>query len=123
MRFSASTALPAVRPVNHVVDDGGIVIRSHEGAAIVSAASGVSDVVVAYQADTIDPADHLGWSVVVTGLARLVTDQAEIARYQASLRPWVVGQMDRVIRIHPQMVTGFRLIDGGETESAWAERG
>ena len=115
-------ALPTIRPVNHIVDDGAIIIRSHEGAAIVSAASGVTDVVVAYEADAIDPADHLGWSVVVTGLARLVTEPAEIARYQASMRPWVVGQMDYVIRIHPQMVTGFRLIDGHAPDPAWAGR-
>ena len=35
-------AMPAIRPVNHIVDEAGrIVIRSHEGASIVTAADGI----------------------------------------------------------------------------------
>lgn len=102
-------ALPVVRPVNHIIDDGAIVIRSHEGAAIVSVTRQDEGVVVAYQADAIDPAEGRGWSVVATGLAHLVTDRGEVHRYQKLLRPWVAGQMDYVIRIRPDMITGFRL--------------
>jgi nitroimidazol reductase NimA-like FMN-containing flavoprotein (pyridoxamine 5'-phosphate oxidase superfamily) len=105
-----SKALPVIRPVTHVVDGGAIVVRSHEGAAIVSAARAAEGVVVAYEADAIDLAEHLGWSVVVTGLARVVSDPAEITRYQRLLRPWAGGQRDYVLRIHPEMVTGFRLV-------------
>lgn len=50
-------ALPTVRPVNHVLDNGDIVIRTHEGAAL-TARAGQADgqgVVVAYEADSIDP--------------------------------------------------------------------
>jgi hypothetical protein len=116
MSTEASAASP-VMPVNHVVDDGAITIRSHEGAAIVAAASAVDGVVIAYEADTIDPDDHLGWSVIVTGLARLITDPAEIARFQAVIRPWAAGQMDFVIRIIPQIVTGFRLTSAEGTNA------
>jgi hypothetical protein len=65
--------------------------------------------VVAYEADTIDPDSHVGWSVVVTGVARLVREPELVARYQRMLRPWVAGEMDYVIRISPEMVSGFRL--------------
>ncbi|MEV0974820.1 pyridoxamine 5'-phosphate oxidase family protein [Microtetraspora glauca] len=102
-------ALPAIRPVNHILDGGDIIIRTHLGAAITSAADG-DGTVVAYEADAIDPDDHLGWSVIVLGTARLVRDEAEVARYSAMLRPWVFGNMDHVIRIHPEVVTGFRLM-------------
>ncbi len=44
-------------------------------------------VVVAYEADVIDPETHLAWSVVVTGYARPVTDPEELSRYRALLRP------------------------------------
>jgi hypothetical protein len=102
-------ALPAVRPVNHLVDESGVIIRSSAGSAIVTVAGRSEGAVVAYEADEIDPRSRLGWSVVVTGVARLVSDQIEVARYEQMLRPWVEGDMDRMIRITPEFVTGFRL--------------
>nr|WP_042379874.1 pyridoxamine 5'-phosphate oxidase family protein [Streptacidiphilus melanogenes] len=104
-------ALPAIRPVNHIVHQGDIIIRSHDGADLVNAAnaSGSVGVVVAYEADEIDPTSRTGWSVVVTGYATLVTDPEELADYATLLRPWTDHTMDRTIRIHPEIVTGFRL--------------
>ncbi|MFE2422961.1 pyridoxamine 5'-phosphate oxidase family protein [Streptomyces hokutonensis] len=109
-------ALPTIRPVNHMVDDGVIVIATHEGAAMTSRAlqADGSGVVVAYEADDIDPDTHLGWSVVVTGYAHLVTDTGELARYQKMLRPWVGQSTDYVVRIHPDLVTGLLLVSGDQ---------
>jgi hypothetical protein len=101
-------ALPAIRPVNHIVVDDMIIIRTHMGAAIVSAVDGTGTV-VAYEADIIDPDDHLGWSVIVVGKASKLTDPGQIARYQLALQPWVSGPMDDVIMITTDMVDGFRL--------------
>lgn len=101
-------ALPAIRPVNHVVDDGHVIIRSHTEAAILSVAE--RGVVVAYEADMIDPDLQLGWSVVVTGVAQLVRDPASVTRYRQRLRPWVGRSMDQVIAISADIVTGFALI-------------
>ncbi|MFJ9908825.1 pyridoxamine 5'-phosphate oxidase family protein [Streptomyces sp. NPDC101152] len=105
-------ALPAIRPVNHILDNGDIVVRTHEGAALAAHArqDGVGGVVVAYQADDIDPGTHLGWSVVVTGYCHLVTDPETVARYQAKLLPWSDQQMDQAVRIRPDLVTGIRLV-------------
>ncbi|MFB9476670.1 pyridoxamine 5'-phosphate oxidase family protein [Nonomuraea salmonea] len=102
-------ALPAIRPVNHVVADGQIIIRSSTG-TILSAALAARQAVVAYEADELDPEERLGWSVVVTGVARLVEDAEEKACFQAVLQPWVAGRMDQVIRIRPEIVTGFELV-------------
>ncbi|MFF9624635.1 pyridoxamine 5'-phosphate oxidase family protein [Streptomyces griseosporeus] len=104
-------ALPTIRPVNHVLDGGDIVIRTHESGALTTRTrqAGGPGVVVAYEADDIDPDTHLGWSVVVTGYARLVTDPAELARYQRLLRPWVDRAMDHAVRIRPDLITGIRL--------------
>ncbi|MFF4568247.1 pyridoxamine 5'-phosphate oxidase family protein [Streptomyces sp. NPDC001410] len=104
-------ALPTVRPVNHVLDDGCIVIRTHETAALTSHAQEAdgSGVVVAYEADVIDPDTHLGWSVVVTGYAHLVTDPDELVRYQGLLVPWMQQTMDHAVRIRPELITGIRL--------------
>ncbi|OLZ65294.1 pyridoxamine 5'-phosphate oxidase [Streptomyces sp. IMTB 2501] len=106
-------ALPTVRPVAHVMDGGDIVIRTREGAALASPAQegDGTGVVVAYEADAIDPDTHLGWSVVVTGYARLVTDPHELARVRSLLRPWAPQQgLDQAVRIHPELVTGVMLI-------------
>lgn len=65
--------------------------------------------VVAYEADAIDPVTHLGWSVVVTGYACPVTDADEAARVASLLRPWVGRPMTRALRIRPDLVAGFRL--------------
>jgi hypothetical protein len=106
-------ALPTIRPVNHVLDRGEIVIRTHAGAALTRQAgrSGNGGVVVAYEAEAIDPRTHLGWSVIVTGYARLVTDPGDLARYQALLEPWVDQTMDYAVRIRPDLVTGLRLTE------------
>ncbi len=101
-------ALPAIRPVNHIVDNGDIIIRSSLGSGITSAAG--DGMVVAYEADQFDADSRTGWSVVVTGLARLVDDADDLARYEQLLEPWVDGRMDCVIRIPADLVTGYRLV-------------
>lgn len=102
-------ALPAVRPVNHIVVDGQVIIRSNLG-TILSAEVAPAGAVVAFEADELDAAERLGWSVIITGMARLVTDPREIERFKARLSPWVAGTMDQVIRIRPEIVTGFELV-------------
>ncbi|MCX3058402.1 pyridoxamine 5'-phosphate oxidase family protein [Streptomyces beihaiensis] len=104
-------ALPAIRPVNHIVDGGDIVLRTHEGAALAAQISQVDadGVVVAYEADDIDPATGLGWSVVATGFCRMVTDADQVARYEARIHPWTDQRLDSVVRITPDLITGVRL--------------
>ncbi|MEV6325268.1 pyridoxamine 5'-phosphate oxidase family protein [Nocardia sp. NPDC051787] len=105
-------ALPAIRPVNHLVEDGGVIIvRTQLISRLSSAVRGNSPVVVAYEADDIDPVRRVGWSVVVTGLAHTITDADRIARYEQLLHPWVDKVMDTVIAIEPTIVTGIRLVD------------
>lgn len=103
-------AMPAIRPVNHLVDDRKIIVRSHLGAAIVSRATAADGSVVCYEVDDLDPIRHTGWSVIVTGMARLVTDPAAVARYEERLEPWIAGQMQHVISIEPEFVSGIRLV-------------
>lgn len=104
-------ALPAIRPVNHLVDGNHIIIRTGAEAAITaSLKSEPGSVVVAYQADMIDYAEHLGWSVTVVGLAHQMIDPDENASYLRGLRQWVTGEKDQVIAIHAELITGFRLV-------------
>ncbi|GGM68093.1 pyridoxamine 5'-phosphate oxidase family protein [Dactylosporangium sucinum] len=103
-------ALPAIRPVNHLLDDGTIVIRTNLGAALGSTATANGPVVVAYEADTIDVGAHAGWTVVVTGTARLILDEERVARYERLLQPWVDDTMNCVVGIDCDLVTGYELV-------------
>nr|WP_198428167.1 pyridoxamine 5'-phosphate oxidase family protein [Nocardia bovistercoris] len=104
-------ALPAIRPVNHLVEpDGRIIVRTRLATRFGGAVRANAGVVVAYEADEIDPVRRLGWSVVVTGVARQVTDPVLVARFEQLLRPWVGQVMDTVIAIEPTIVTGIRLL-------------
>jgi nitroimidazol reductase NimA-like FMN-containing flavoprotein (pyridoxamine 5'-phosphate oxidase superfamily) len=106
-------AMPAIRPVNHIVDEAGrIVIRSHEGAAIVTAADAKRGTVVSYEADQIDTDARAGWTVIVTGLAWIVDEPGQAAAYRRHLHPWVTGQLDYIITIEPTIITAFELIRG-----------
>ena len=112
-------AMPAIRPVNHLIDGRKIIIRTHLGAAIASRAmehtpgdlGKGSGSVVCYEADELDPVSHTGWSVIATGLARLVADPADIARYATAVEPWIAGDLNQVVAIEPQFISGIRLTD------------
>lgn len=105
-------ALPAIRPVNHLVDAGRVIVRTRLTAKVVTAVrSGTDAVVVAYEADDLDPLRRTGWSVVVTGLATTITDPEEIARYERLLQPWVNMAMDTVIAIEPEVISGIRIVE------------
>ncbi|SRR5579875_413078 len=105
-----SRALPAVRPVRHVVSDGQIVIAAGPelvpGPARAQSRPG-SDVIVAYEADQLDSTGSTGWSVVVIGRARPVSDPAERARYRAMLPR--LGGPDQIVAISVDVISGFRM--------------
>jgi hypothetical protein len=103
-------ALPAIRPVTHLVDGDHVIIRTDRNAAITSELRARVGTVVAYEADAIDMTEHLGWSVIVVGVAHRVIDPDEAAIYRQALRPWVSGAKDQVIAIHADVVTGFRMV-------------
>jgi hypothetical protein len=106
-------ALPAIRPVTHLVDGDYVIIRTDRNAAITSELRAHAGTVVAYEADAIDVTEHLGWSVIVVGVAHRVIDPDGAAIYRRALRPWVSGVKDQVIAVHADIVTGFRLVADG----------
>jgi hypothetical protein len=64
----------------------------------------------------IDPADHLGWSVIVIGRATHITDKKLADHYREALRPWVSGTFDDIVMIKAEIVDGFRLVRGPVTQ-------
>jgi len=100
-------ALPAIRPVNHLVDEGRIIIRTRLTRAISTVVTSADSggVVIAYEADDFDSRSRSGWSIVVTGWARRITDPEQVSRYERLLQPWV-NHADTVLAIEPQTVSG-----------------
>ena len=103
-------ALPAIRPVNHLVDDDQIIIRTRLHTAISTVVRAADPgLVVAYEADSFDSERRVGWSVVATGRARTVDDPDECSRYKQLLHPWV-NHADAVLAISPDVLTAFRIV-------------
>ncbi|MBF6327210.1 pyridoxamine 5'-phosphate oxidase family protein [Nocardia transvalensis] len=102
----ARHALPTIRPVNHIVDGEEVIIHANLGIVPLHA----DRQVVSYEADTIDHHTQLGWCVILTGTAEAVTDPEEIARYERLIDPWLPGARHRIVRIHPDIVTGIELV-------------
>ena len=109
-----SRAMPAVRPVRHVVVDGKIVIAAGPelvvGSPSVNGGGAGPDTILAYEADQLDNSGCSGWSVVVVGRAWPITGEAEIDRYRPLLPQITVP--DQLVTISADVVTGFRLVDG-----------
>lgn len=101
--------LPTVRPINHVVVDGEVVVHTRGVSAFAKAVRKSPGLVVAYQADEIEPHSRLGWSVVVSGTASTVDDPERAERLARQVGTWVDHPVDTVIAVRPQVVNGFRL--------------
>ncbi|MDX6744332.1 pyridoxamine 5'-phosphate oxidase family protein [Actinocorallia sp. A-T 12471] len=100
-------ALPAIQPVNFVMDGTDVVLRTGRGSKLAIA---MRRAVVAFEAGAFDPVTHAGWTVTVLGEARTVTDPAELARLAAlPLRVWAGGSRDHYIRISGRYISGRRL--------------
>jgi hypothetical protein len=109
-----SGALPAVRPVHHLLLGEHIVIRASLGAAIGREASGAGTV-VAYEAGVIGADQQLAWSVVVIGRAYRVAGETAESRYREVLGPSPGKELNQLITISTDLVTGYRMIAGPAT--------
>ena len=98
-------ALPAIVPVRHLVENGMVIVRSHVGGDCAGS-------VVAFQADGTGSGHELGWSVTVTGVARRIVDTEEIAHFESLITPLVNMENIELVRIFPEIVTGYRLTSG-----------
>ncbi|MFW5898993.1 MAG: pyridoxamine 5'-phosphate oxidase family protein [Jiangellaceae bacterium] len=100
-------ALPAILPVNFVLDDSTIVFRTGAGSKLAAA---TREAIVAFEADSFHEATGTGWSVTVVGSAHSVEDPDEIARLATlPLRPWVPVTPEHYVRIDIAQVTGRRI--------------
>ncbi|HEX2381771.1 MAG TPA: pyridoxamine 5'-phosphate oxidase family protein [Acidimicrobiales bacterium] len=103
-----SNALPVVLPVNFVLLDDRIVIRTSRGTKLDAA---TRNTVVAFEVDEIDRVEQTGWSVLVTGVARELVAPDEIDEVSASPPArWAPGPDGRYIAISTDMISGRRIL-------------
>jgi nitroimidazol reductase NimA-like FMN-containing flavoprotein (pyridoxamine 5'-phosphate oxidase superfamily) len=102
-----SGALPLIFPVNYRLDGDELLFRTAVGTKLDVATRGT---VVAFEVDDFEPVSHAGWSVIVTGRARrLSEDEAREKEARAPVARWAPGPDGNTVAVSIDMVSGRRL--------------
>lgn len=106
--WAAEDGRVVVEPVNFAVDGEYVVFRTGEGDKLDAVRQGCS---FSFEADDVEQALRVGWSVVVSGSTEEVTEPDERRRLEElALSPWDVSSPKRhLVRIRAEHVTGRRL--------------
>ena len=103
---------PVAIPVNYKIDGDDVIFRTSGTSGVgaemrVNAALGQR---VSFDVDHLDDALGEGWSVLLSGTARIITDPAELDRAKAlGIEPWAGGDRDLYVRLTPVEITGRRI--------------
>ena len=98
---------PVAIPVNYRMLGNDIVFRIADASSV---AAGTQQPRVSFDVDHMDDVLGEGWSVLVSGTARLVTAPAEQAEVAAlAIAPWAGGERDTYVRIVARETTGRRI--------------
>jgi nitroimidazol reductase NimA-like FMN-containing flavoprotein (pyridoxamine 5'-phosphate oxidase superfamily) len=100
---------PVIRPVNYVFDEPSqsVLIRSAPGTKLHAVLRSPRAV---FEIDGAHPDGRIGWSVIISGMAEEITNQAELRRVQQlDLEPLAPGYQGHWIRIRTNTVSGRRI--------------
>ena len=102
---------PVAIPLNYLMDGDDVVFRTGGQTSITG---GVSQQQVSFDVDHIDDTLSEGWSVLLSGTARIITDPAELQHATAlGIEPWAGGDRDVYVRLSASQITGRRIRAGG----------
>jgi nitroimidazol reductase NimA-like FMN-containing flavoprotein (pyridoxamine 5'-phosphate oxidase superfamily) len=116
LAFVAESGGQQLLPVNFVVVERVVYVRTADDSIIATLAEGHDD--VAFGVDHHDDVMGTGWSVTATGSTRRVdevpADPASVdsGRPPHTPRPWAPGDRDVLIALTPQRITGRRVRRG-----------
>ncbi len=100
-------ALPTVLPVNFRLVDDHVVFRTGVGSKLDAATRGA---VIAFEVDEVDPIAHVGWSVVVTGIAEESPGPEWAGAIASSAVPrWAPDGASRLLFLSTEIVSGRRI--------------
>jgi nitroimidazol reductase NimA-like FMN-containing flavoprotein (pyridoxamine 5'-phosphate oxidase superfamily) len=104
---------PVALPVNYGFSKGEVLFNTRLNTARELESQGT----VGFEIDRIDDAFSEGWSVIVTGSARLVDDPEQLVEHAArGIKPWVGGARGAVVAITADEITGRVIIHDGSVE-------
>jgi hypothetical protein len=107
---------PVIRPVNYVFDTSSqsVLIRSAPGSKLRALLRSSR---AAFEIDWTDPAECVGWSVIVVGVSEEITNAAELRRIDGlGFEPWAPGEKGHWICIRANTVSGRRIALVSELE-------
>ena len=103
------SGLPVILPVNYAFVGGDVVFRTSIGTKLDAA---TRNAIVAFEVDDYDDGAQTGWSVLVVGRASIVDNDREREVYnRLAVTPWASGERHNYVRVHPEMITGRRILD------------
>jgi nitroimidazol reductase NimA-like FMN-containing flavoprotein (pyridoxamine 5'-phosphate oxidase superfamily) len=105
---TVSNGQPLIFPVNYVLEGRTVAFRTDPGTKLDAATLGK----VAFEVDSVDPELREGWSVLVQGIGREITDgwdtwsQSVTARH---LEPWAAGAKEHWVAVARPVFSGRRI--------------
>jgi nitroimidazol reductase NimA-like FMN-containing flavoprotein (pyridoxamine 5'-phosphate oxidase superfamily) len=103
---------PMALPVEYRLHQGSIVFRTASGtftAEDLHTGIADADYEVAFEVDEVNVETREGWIVLVRGPAHNLDTEAERASVaEAGVEPWVEGEPEHFIRVHPERMWGQR---------------
>lgn len=110
---------PVIFPVNYAMDGETIVFRTAEGTKLDATLRGGP---VAFEIDDTDRHTRTGWSVIVTGWARVVSTPGRAEELEKlALQPWSSHRKDNWVEIHPERISGRRIVAVADDTAAAEE--
>ena len=98
---------PDVFPVNYVVHEDTIIVKTSAGLKLAAATIGPG---VAFEVDALDEQTHTGWSVVFRGVATEIEALDDIIEAESlGIQTWADSDKRRFLRITPSVITGRRI--------------
>ena len=97
---------PVLRPVNFVLHEGSLWIRTGEGQILAAAQSGEP---ASFVLTEIDRFEHTGWSVVATGK---LAERSASGADDLPLRPWARAEKHHFVGLAIDRISGRRIAVG-----------
>lgn len=95
-------------PVNYVPNYGTVIFRTGPGTKLDAL---LATPAVVLEADGLNSYGTIAWSVVIKGLAKVVTNGEELQEAaEAGLSPWQPGMKDTLVRVTPKEISGRRFV-------------
>ncbi|MCU0279661.1 MAG: pyridoxamine 5'-phosphate oxidase family protein [Candidatus Nanopelagicales bacterium] len=102
---------PDIFPINYVIHEGEIYFKTAEGSKL---AAVMTHHEVAFEIDGYDEDTNLAWSVVLGGMARALSHEAELdAAETLPLFPWNTDPKHRFVAIEVMEISGRQFLAEG----------